>query len=222
MKMANVSVLKLSTRDASGKSAARDVRAKGLVPGIIYGDEKDPVLIAITPRDLSIEMHKPGFSTQVFDVDVNSKKERVMAQDVQWHPVKDVPLHVDFRRIGAKTVVTVQIPVKFENELESPGLKRGGVLSIVRRDIEVKGRPDALPDLFTIDLTGLDIGDSVHISAVDMPKGIEPKISDRDFTICTIAAPKVEVAASEDGTDETSDSETPENSSEGDDNKEET
>lgn len=210
MKMANASVLKLSPRDASGKSAARDVRAKGLVPGIIYGDKQDPVLISIQPRDLTTEMHKPGFSTQVFDIDLNSKKERVMAQDVQWHPVKDIPLHVDFRRIGAKTVVTVQVPVKFENELESPGLKRGGVLSIVRREIEVKGRPDALPDQFTIDLAGLEIGDSVHISAVDMPKGIEPKISDRDFTICTVAAPTVSATTTEDAIDEELDAETTE------------
>ena len=118
------------------------------------------------------------------------------------HPVRDVPIHVDFRRIGKNTVVTVEVPVHFNNELESPGLKRGGVLNIVRHEIEVRARPDDLPEQFEIDLTGLDIGDSVHISAIAMPNGVAPTITNRDFTICTIAPPTVVTATEDDDGEE--------------------
>lgn len=195
--MANDSVLTVQARDRAGKGAARATRREGLVPGVIYGDNKEPILIAMTPRDLTAEMHKPGFATNIYSISVGKETQRAMAQDVQMHPVKDIPMHVDFRRIGKNTVVTVEVPVHFANEEESPGLKRGGVLNIVRHDIEVRAQPDNLPEQFEIDLTGLDIGDSVHISAITMPKGVAPTITDRDFTICTIAPPTV-VAATED------------------------
>ena len=109
--------------------------------------------------------------------------------------MRDVPVHVDFRRIGKNTVVTVEVPVHFSNEEASPGIKQGGVVNVVRHEIEVRARPDALPERFEIDLTGLEIGDSVHISAIEMPEGVAPTITDRDFTICTIAAPTVQTAA---------------------------
>lgn len=189
--MAEASALTVQSRDRAGKGAARAIRREGLVPGVIYGDNKDPVLIAMEPRDLSAEMHKPGFATHIFEISVGKDTHRAMAQDVQMDPVKDIPVHVDFRRIGKNTVVTVEVPVHFFNEPESPGIKRGGVLNIVRHTIEVRARPDDLPEQFEVDLTGLDIGDSVHISAIALPDGVAPTITDRDFTVCTIAAPTV-------------------------------
>ncbi len=202
--MADVSALTVQGRDRAGKGAARATRRQGLVPGVIYGDNKDPVLIAMEPRDLTVAMHKPGFATQIFEITVDKDSHRAMAQDVQIDPVRDVPIHVDFRRIGKNTIVTVEVPVHFSNELESPGLKRGGVLNIVRHEIEVRARPDDLPEQFMIDLTGLDIGDSVHISAVTLPDGVTLTITDRDFTICTIAPPTVveEVVTVEEETEE--------------------
>ncbi|MBT4741115.1 MAG: 50S ribosomal protein L25/general stress protein Ctc [Rhodospirillaceae bacterium] len=193
--MANVSALTVQGRDRAGKGAARATRREGLVPGVIYGDSKEPVLISMKPRDLFVEMHKPGFATQIFEITVGKDTQRAMAQDVQMHPVRDVPVHVDFRRIGKNTVVTVEVPVHFSNEEESPGIKQGGVVNVVRHQIEVRARPDALPERFEIDLTGLEIGDSVHISAITMPEGVAPTITDRDFTICTLAAPTVQTAA---------------------------
>lgn len=189
--MAESSALTVQGRDRAGKGAARATRRQGLVPGVIYGDKKDSVLIAMEPRDLFVAMHKPGFATQIFEISVGKETYRAMAQDVQMDPVRDTPIHVDFRRIGKNTVVTVEVPVHFFNEPESPGLKRGGVLNIVRHEIEVRARPDDLPEQFDVDLTGLDIGDSVHISAITMPDGVAPTITDRDFTVCTIAAPTV-------------------------------
>jgi large subunit ribosomal protein L25 len=200
--MADSTALTVQGRDGAGKGAARATRREGLVPGVIYGDNKEPILIAIEPRALIAQMHRPGFSTHIFDIKLGDDTHRAMAQDVQMHPVRDVPIHVDFRRIGKNTVVTVEVPVHFNNELESPGLKRGGVLNIVRHEIEVRARPDDLPEQFEIDLTGLDIGDSVHISAIAMPNGVAPTITDRDFTICTIAPPTVVTATEDDDGEE--------------------
>ena len=193
--MANVSALTVQGRDRAGKGAARATRREGLVPGVIYGDSKEPVLISMKPRDLFVEMHKPGFATQIFEITVGKDTQRAMAQDVQMHPVRDTPVHVDFRRIGKNTVVNVAIPVQIINEEASPGIKGGGVINMVRHEIEVRARPDALPESFEIDLTGLEIGDSVHISAITMPEGVAPTITDRDFTVITLAAPTVATAA---------------------------
>ncbi|MDG2318986.1 MAG: 50S ribosomal protein L25/general stress protein Ctc [Rhodospirillaceae bacterium] len=195
--MAEASALTVQGRDRAGKGAARAIRREGLVPGVIYGDKKDAVLISMEPRDLFVAMHKPGFATQIFEITVDKTTHRAMAQDVQLDPVRDVPIHVDFRRIGKDTVVTVEVPVHFLNEEGSPGLKRGGVINVVRHTIEVRAKPDDLPEQFEVDLTGLDIGDSVHISAISMPDGVAPTISDRDFTVCTIAAPTVQAVEEE-------------------------
>ncbi len=200
--MAETSALTVQGRDRAGKGVARAIRREGLVPGVIYGDNKDPVLIAMELRELTVAMHRPGFATQIFDITVGKDTHRAMAQDVQLDPVKDVPIHVDFRRIGKNTVVTVEVPVHFFNELESPGLKRGGVLNVVRHTIEVRARPDDLPEQFEVDLTGLDIGDSVHISAITLPDGVAPTIKDRDFTICTIAPPTVVKTEEEEAAEE--------------------
>ena len=176
-------------RERVGKGAARTTRRAGLVPGVIYGDKKAPVTIALDPRDLIAELQKPGFAAHVYEIDVAGDKHRVVPRDVQFHPVTDLPIHADFMRISAKSVIHADVGVEFINEEESPGLKRGGVLNIVRHSIELIGQPDKFPDSLEIDLTGLEINDSVHMSAIKLPKGLEPAITDRDFTIATVVAP---------------------------------
>jgi len=188
--MPKTSNLQVQGRDRAGKGAARATRRGGLVPGVIYGGNQDATLIALEPKILTSLMHDPAFKTNIFEVEIGGKKQRTMAMDVQLHPVSDQPIHADFRRIEKDTLVRVPIPVRFHNEGASPGIKVGGVLNIVRHDVEVRGRPDDLPDHIDVDLTGLGIGDSVHINAITLPDGIKPTIA-RNFTICTIAPPTV-------------------------------
>ena len=195
--MAESTSLEVQGRDRAGKGAARATRRDGLVPGVIYGDKQDPVLISMDPRHLIAEMSRPGFNTRIFEIAVEGSTHRTMAQDIQMDPVRDVPLHVDFRRIGKDTVVTVEVPVHFLNDLDSPGIKRGGVLNVVRHAVEVIGKPDVLPQFLEADLTGLEIGDSIHISAISLPDGVAPTITDRDFTVATVAAPSVMKGADE-------------------------
>jgi large subunit ribosomal protein L25 len=161
------------------------------VPGVIYGAKKDPTLISVEERLLSKLLHQGGFFSTLFDVKMDGKSERVLARDVQFDPVTDFPVHIDFLRVSAATSVTVEVAVHFINEEECPGLKEGGVLNVVRHEIELACRADAIPSQIDIDLAGLQIGDGVHISMVKLPDGVAPTITDRDFTIATIAAPTV-------------------------------
>jgi large subunit ribosomal protein L25 len=189
--MSEVTTIAAELRDRAGKGAARATRRTGKVPGVIYGAKQTPVCIALDPRVLWAEMHKSGFFTQLFDVDLGKDgKHRCLARDVQMQPVTDQPIHVDFMRVSADARVHVQVPVHFVNDTKSPGLKRGGVLNVVRHEIDLVCSPENIPHEISIDLTGLDIGDSVHISAVQLPEGAKPTI-DRDFTIASIAAPTV-------------------------------
>ena len=194
--MPKTSTLQVRGRDRAGKGAARATRRQGLVPGVIYGGREEATLIAIEPKILNGLMHDPAFKTNIFEVEIAGKKQRTMAMDVQLDPVSDKPIHADFRRIDKDTLVRVPVPVQFHNEAASPGIKLGGVLNIVRHDVEVRGRPDDLPDHIEIDLTGLEIGDSVHISAVALPDGVKPTIA-RNFTICSIAPPTVMIVEEE-------------------------
>ena len=190
--MADAIVIEAQPRDRAGKGAARATRRAGLVPCVIYGDKKDPSLVAISPKTLVAEIMKPGLLRAVSTRSRSTVRgQRVLPRDIQYHPVNDRPLHVDFLRINDRTMVNVEIPVRFVNEEESPGLKRGGVLNVVRYEIEVMCAAGNIPEEFVIDLTGLDIGDSVHISMVDLPAGVEPTITDRDFTVAAVAAPTV-------------------------------
>jgi len=159
---------------------------------VIYGGHQDATLIALEPKILVALMHDPAFKTNIFEVELGGKKQRTMAMDVQLDPVSDQPIHVDFRRLEKDSIVRVPVPVRFLNQGAAPGIKIGGVLNIVRHDVEVRGKPDDLPDHIDIDLTGLEIGDSVHINSVKLPDGIKPTIA-RNFTICTIAPPTVQV-----------------------------
>ncbi|MDJ0970645.1 MAG: 50S ribosomal protein L25/general stress protein Ctc [Kiloniellales bacterium] len=187
--MSDTIALPAEPRERVGKGAARAVRRAGRVPAVIYGDRKDPLTISLDPRDVDRELHRPGFFATLFDVEIGGKKHRVLPRDVQLDPVSDRTVHVDFLRVAQDTEVTVNVPVNFTNDEESPGLKRGGVLNIVRHEIEFSCRADAIPQQIEIDLTGLDIGDSVHISMIQLPDGVIPTITDRDFTIATVAAP---------------------------------
>jgi large subunit ribosomal protein L25 len=189
--MAEVSIIAAERRERAGKGPARAVRRAGRVPGVIYGAKKDPAMVTLDPRELDRELNTGGFMATIYDVQIEQNKERVLPRDVQFDPVTDRPIHVDFLRVSATTSVTVQIPVNFLNEEECPGLKRGGLLNVVRHEIEMICQADAIPSAVEVDLTGLDIGDSIHISMIPLPDGVAPTITDRDFTVATIAAPTV-------------------------------
>ncbi|KAB2872366.1 MAG: 50S ribosomal protein L25/general stress protein Ctc [Bauldia sp.] len=198
--------LKAEARDRVGKGSARELRRNGKVPAVIYGDKQAPLAIALSYKDVYYKIHGGGFLTTVATIDVDGKKIQVLPKEYQLDPVRDFPVHVDFLRVGANTLVTVQIPVHFINEEKSPGIKRGGVLNIVRHEIEASVPANAIPDFIEVDLAGTDLGDSIHISAVTLPKNVKPTITDRDFTIATIAAPaglkSEESEAAEEGDEE--------------------
>jgi large subunit ribosomal protein L25 len=187
--------IKATARPRAGKGVARAVRREDKVPGVIYGEKQAPETIALDYNELWKLVNKGKFLSSVFELEVDGKKTKVLPREVQLDPVKDRPLHVDFQRVGASDRVRVFVPMRFINEGASPGLKRGGVLNIVRHEVEVTCPPDRIPDYFEFDLTGLEIGRSIHISAVKMPEGVKPTILNRDFTIATIAGKKVEEEA---------------------------
>jgi large subunit ribosomal protein L25 len=184
--MAEAIELKAWARGRSGKGGARAVRREGRVPGTLYGDKQEPETISVDYRAINYQLHTGHFQSTIYVLDVEGKKTRVIPRAVQLDPIRDFPIHVDFLRLGKDALVTVEVPVRFLNEAASPGLKRGGVLNIVRHDIPVRCPADAIPDHFEVDLTGLEIGDSVHISAVKLPEGVKPTITERDFTVATI------------------------------------
>jgi len=184
-----ITSLNAERRASAGKGAARATRRMGRVPGIIYGGNQDPVLISLEPRELSSAVAKRGFLAMLVDVKLNGAVERTLPREVQYHPVTDKPMHVDFMRVGADTRVTVTVPVVFINHEMSVGLRRGGILNIVRHGVELSCQADSIPEQLVVSLDGLDIGDSVHASAVSFPPGSQPTITDRDFTIASIAAP---------------------------------
>lgn len=187
--MSDTYTLQANIRDRIGKGAARELRRNAMVPAVIYGDKKDPVAISILSKEVTKLIHSGGFMTTVGTIEADGKKHKVLAKDFQLDPIKDFITHVDFLRISAKTVVTVEIPVHFLNEEECKGLKKGGVLNIVRHTVEVNCPADSIPESFEIDLTSFDLGDAVKMSEITLPAGAEPTITDRDFTIATIASP---------------------------------
>lgn len=179
--------LKATARPRAGKGASRQARREGKVPAVIYGDGQPPETIALDYNELWKQVLKGHFTSTVFEIDVEGKKNRVIPRDLQVDPVKDKPIHVDFLRIGKEGLIRVQVPVRFINEGQSPGLKRGGVLNIVRHEIEVTCPYDKIPPHFEVDLDGLEIGRSIHISSITLPEDVTPTIKGRDFTIATIA-----------------------------------
>ncbi len=180
--------LSAEPRLRAGKGAARAMRREGRVPAIVYGDNKEPVMISLEPRELGRVLARPGFFNHLVEISVDGATHRTLPREVQYHPVTDAPLHIDFQRVGAGSQVTVAVPVVFINQEQSPGMRRGGILNVVRHEVEMVCSVDSIPERIVADLTGLEIGDTLHISAIELPAQARPVIQDRDFTVASIAA----------------------------------
>ena len=195
--MADITSFAAELRDKSGKGAARAARRNGTVPGIIYGEAKQPQPIILQPKTLEREIHRAGFFARLFDIELGGKKHRVIARDVQLDPVTDKLLHVDFMRVGANSKLHVEVPVRFIGQDKSPGLRRGGVLNIVTHEIELICNANSIPSEIIVDLTGREINSSIHISNLALPEGVKVAHANQDFTVATIVPPTVEKTAEE-------------------------
>ena len=187
--MSDTLTLPAETRDRAGKGASRALRREGRVPAVVYGGKEEPISIHVEERELVRQLGTGHFFNSLVDVEVSGKLMRTLPKDVAFHPVSSRPLHVDFLRLARDAKVHVNVPVVFVNEEASPGLKRGGVLNVVRHDLELVCDADKIPEEITIDVAGREVGDSIHISDVTLPAGSESAITDRDFTIATFVAP---------------------------------
>ena len=195
--MADIVSLAAEPRERAGKGAARATRRAGRIPAVIYGNKETPIMISIHPIDLMHQIRGGGFFSSVYEIEAEGNKHRVLPRDIQLHPVTDQPLHVDFMRFSKSTRLVVEVSVVFLGEEDCHGLRQGGVLNIVRHAIEMRASPDQIPESIKIDLSSYNIGDSVHISSVKLPDDVELTITDRDFTVATIAAPTVNVEVEE-------------------------
>jgi large subunit ribosomal protein L25 len=187
--MSDQLTLPAEPRERAGKGASRALRRDGRVPAVIYGDKKDPISVHVEEKLLAKMLSTGHFMNTVVMVDADGATHRTLPKDVQFHPVSSRPIHVDFLRIGKNSQVQVNIPVRFTDDEEAPGIKRGGVLNVVRHELELMCDAARIPDEIVISLKGLDIGDAVHISSVALPEGSKSVIDDRDFTIATVVAP---------------------------------
>ena len=199
--MANVVSIEAEARARAGKGAARATRRAGKVPAVIYGAHAAPALIALEPRAVVRELSRGGWQSRVYEIKTNGDATRALIRDVQYHPVSDAPIHVDFQRLAPGEQIRVAVPVRFENDGLSIGLKRGGVLNVVRHAVEVYCDPDNIPDNFVADLANLDFNDNVRWHDLRGAEGMRPVIGDRDFVVATVAPPTkaVEVATTEPG-----------------------
>ena len=194
--------LPAEARDRAGKGASRALRRDGRVPAVVYGEKKEPLSIHVEEKLLSKMLHTGHFMNSVVMIDYKGKAHRTLPKAVDFHPVTSRPIHVDFLRIGEHTKVTVAVPVRFDNEDDSPGLTRGGVLNVVQHELELVCDAAHIPNEIHIDLTGLEIGDSVHIGQVKLPEGVMPANTDEDFTVATIVAPSAMKAEDEEAAPE--------------------
>lgn len=176
-------------RERAGKGTARQTRRDGRIPAVIYGGKQAPVTISLEKFEFTRVLHQPGFFTHLFDVTVDGVAHRVLPRDVQFHPVTDFPLHVDFLRVTSDTRIVVHVPVEFVNQEKSPGLKRGGVLNVVHHSLDLECPADNIPEHITVSCEGFDVGASIHISAITLPEGIVSVSHEQDLTIATIIAP---------------------------------
>jgi large subunit ribosomal protein L25 len=182
--------LAAEAREKAGKGASRAVRRTGRVPAVIYGSGEPATPIHVEEKLLVRQLSTGHFMNSVVEIVIgNGKAIRTLPRDVQFHPVTDRPIHVDFLRLSGDAVITVQVPVHFVDEDKSPGMKRGAVLNIVRHELELDCASNAIPDQINISLADRDVGDSIHISSVVLPAGVKSHIADRDFTIATMVAP---------------------------------
>ncbi|MGB3165604.1 MAG: 50S ribosomal protein L25/general stress protein Ctc, partial [Alteraurantiacibacter sp.] len=181
--------LSAELRERAGKGASRALRREGRVPAVIYGGKEEPTTIHVEGKALMQQLMTGHFMNSIVMIDIDGKTHRTLPKDVAMDPVKDRPIHVDFLRLAKGVKIVVNIPVVFVNEEASPGLKKGGVLNVVRHELELNCEADKIPSEIEVDVTGLEVGDSVHISAITLPGGAESAITDRDFTIATLVAP---------------------------------
>ena len=189
--MTNFTTIEASVRARAGKGAARATRRDGLVPGVIYGARQEASLIALDPRVVLRELVKTGWRSRLYEISAGDAPVRALMREVQLHPVTDRPIHVDFQRLAPGEHIKVAVQVAFTGEESSVGIKRGGVLNVVRHTIEVSVDPDHIPTSFTVDLSALDINDNVRWSDIAGTANVTPVIADRDFVIATVAAPTV-------------------------------
>ncbi len=182
-------VTQLAAEERANKGTARVLRRQGRVPGVIYGDKQSPLSIDLEANVLARQLERSGFFTHLFDLEIGGKKYRVLPRDVQFDPVSDRAIHVDFLRVSASTRVRVDVPVSFINGDKSPGIKRGGTLNVVHHEIQVLCAPDKIPEKFEVSLEGLQINDAVHLSILKIPEGVTLTTHEKDFTIATIAVP---------------------------------
>lgn len=185
--MANVVGIEAEIRLRAGKGAARATRRAGKVPAVVYGGHQEPTLLALDPRVVVRELHRGGWQSRLYEISAGAGTIRALIRGVQFHPVSDAPEHVDFQRLVPGERIKVSVPVHFDNDIMSPGLKRGGVLNVVRHELELICSPNNIPTLIEIDVKDANIGHSIHISHVALPEGVTPAITSRDFTIATIA-----------------------------------
>jgi large subunit ribosomal protein L25 len=186
-----MSNLKAIKRESTSSGANNKLRSEGLIPAILYGGKDANKNISVEKKDLKNLVNSDTFLSKVLELDIDGKKEKVIPRDVAFHVVSEEPIHIDFMRIVAGKKIILEIPVKFINHPDSPGLKRGGVLNIVRRKVELKCPAENIPNEITIDLAGTDIGTSIKISSVKLEGNVVPTITDRDFVIATVASPTV-------------------------------
>ena len=181
-------VLDVVVREKNGTGNAREARRNGVVPGVIYGGDEAPVSIGIKHNEVLKAINSGQFLSNMVELSHDGKTQKAITKDVQFHPVTDAPMHVDFYRVTEKTIIDVNVPAVFVGEDTSPGMKRGGALNVVRYNIEVKCPAGAIPDAIEVDISSMEIGDSIHLSEVNLPKNVKPGITDRDVTIATIVA----------------------------------
>jgi large subunit ribosomal protein L25 len=187
--MAQVQELKVETRAGTGKGPAYQARQKGLIPGVVYGGKADPENVNIDGHTLFLKIGAGHFLTTLLTLDIAGKKTRVLPRDVQLDPVTDFPVHVDFLRLDEGATVRLAIPVRFQGQETSPGLKKGGVLNIVRHEIGLICPAETIPNTIDVDVSNLDINESIHIDSLTLPPGVRAVIRGRNFTICSIVAP---------------------------------
>jgi len=200
--MADTPVIEAMARTGTGKGAARSARREGLVPGVIYGGGEDPQTINIKHNVLLKALKAGKFMSTLVNLKVDGQDNRVICRAVQKDVVKDLPTHADFLRLSARSRINLYIPVDFINEEECPGLKKGGVLTVVRNEVELKVTAGDIPEQLVVDLTGLDVGDTINISNINLPKGTRPMITGRDFVIANISAPSSLKSADDEAADE--------------------
>ncbi len=187
--MAQVQELKAEAREGRGKGPSYQARQKGLIPAIVYGGQGEPETINVDFRTVERHIEKGAFLTTLLMLDIAGKKTRVIPRQLQLDPVSDRPVHVDFMRLAEGATVRLEIPVHFRGQGESPGLKKGGVLNIVRHAMELICPADRIPNEVLVDVSKLDINESIHISSLNLPEGVKPTIRGRDFTVCSVVAP---------------------------------